>query len=155
MNEGLRFRLGAVILALLTLAAVIFAVLNFQQRSRFVVPDDGVTWLDSPSGVIAWHVAPGTPADRAGIKQGDYVESLHGTKIHRATDVTKLLWRAGPWTEVRYGIRRDGESFEVPLVTAPQRNDPTGVPSTRKGRQAKDRMPAAISRSRPSMTNGN
>ena len=120
MNDGLRFRLGAVSLALLTLAAMVFAVLNFQQRSRFIVPDDGVTWMDSASGVMAWHVAPGTPGDRAGIKQGDYVESVHGTKIHRATDVTKLLWRAGPWTEVRYGIRRDGESFEVPLVTAPQ-----------------------------------
>ncbi|MDR3721832.1 MAG: ATP-binding protein [Candidatus Acidoferrales bacterium] len=120
MNDGLRFRLGAVSLALLTLTAMVFAVLNFQQRSRFVVPDDGITWMDSASGVMAWHVAPGTPGDRAGIKQGDYVESLHGTKIHRATDVTKLLWRAGPWTEVRYGIRRDGESFQVPLVTAPQ-----------------------------------
>jgi two-component system, NtrC family, sensor kinase len=122
MNDSLRIRLGAVTLALLTLAAVIFAVLNFQQRSRFVVPDDGVTWTDTASGVMAWHVAPGTPADGAGIKQGDYVESLRGTKIHRATDVTKLLGRAGPWTEVRYGIRRDGESFEVPLVTAPQEN---------------------------------
>ena len=122
MNDGLRFRLGAVSLALLTLAAMVFAVLNFQQRSRFIVPDDGVTWMDSASGVMAWHVAPGTPGDRAGIKQGDYVESLRGTKIHRATDVTKLLWRAGPWTEVRYGIRRDGESFQVPLVTAPQDN---------------------------------
>src|SRR5271163_2031892 len=122
MNEGLRIRLGAVSLALLTFAALVFAVLNFQQRSRFIVPDDGVTWMDTASGVMAWHVAPGTPGDRAGIRQGDYVESLHGTKIHRATDVTKLLWRAGPWTEVRYGIRRDGESFEVPLVTAPQEN---------------------------------
>jgi two-component system NtrC family sensor kinase len=122
MNEGLRLRLGAVSLALLTLAAVVFAVLNFQQRSRFIVPDDGVTWMDSAGGVVAWHVAPGTPAERAGIEQGDRVESVHGTLIHRATDVTKLLWRAGPWTEVRYGIRRDGESFEVPLVTAPQEN---------------------------------
>jgi two-component system, NtrC family, sensor kinase len=122
MKDGLRLRLGAVTLALLTLAAVIFAVLNFQQRSRFVVPDDGVTWMDTASGVMAWRVAPGTPADRAGLKQGDYVESLHGAPIHRATDVTKLLWRAGPWTEVRYGIRRDGESFQVPLVTAPEDN---------------------------------
>src|SRR5271154_172174 len=122
MNDGLRIRLGAVTLALLTLAAVIFAVLNFQQRSRFVVPDDGVTWMDTASGVMAWHVAPGTPADRAGLKQGDYIETLHATPIHRAVDVTKLLFRAGPWTEVKYQIRRGGESFEVPLVTAPQGN---------------------------------
>jgi two-component system NtrC family sensor kinase len=122
MNEGLRLRLGAVSLALLTLAAVVFAVLNFQQRSRFIVPDDGVTWTDTADGVKALHVALGTPADRAGLKQGDYVESVRGTKIHRALDVPKLLWRAGPWTEVRYEIRREGESFEVPLVTAPQEN---------------------------------
>src|SRR5271155_4508587 len=122
MNDGLRIRLGAVTLALLTLAAVIFAVLNFQQRSRFVVPDDGVTWMDTASGVMAWHVAPGTPGDTAGIKQGDYVQTVRGAAIHRALDVTKVLWHAGPWTELRYGIRRDGELLQLPLVTAPQEN---------------------------------
>ncbi|MGA8366062.1 MAG: ATP-binding protein [Candidatus Acidiferrales bacterium] len=122
MNNSLRMRLGAVILALLTAAAVVFAILNFQQRSRFISPDDGVTWMDTAQGVMAWHVTAGSPADRAGIRQGDYVESIHGTAIHRATDVTRLLWRAGPWTEVRYGIRRSGESFQTPLVTVPQEN---------------------------------
>jgi len=119
-------RLGAVTLALLTLAEVIFAVLNFQQRSRFILPDDGVTWMDSPQGVVAWHVVSGAPADRAGIKQGDTVQTVRGVAIHRATDVTKVLYRAGPWMELRYGILRDGESFEVPLVTAPQEN-PTSL----------------------------
>jgi two-component system, NtrC family, sensor kinase len=122
MNDRLRVRLGAVLLALLTLAAIIFAVINFQQRSRFILPDDGATWMDTPSGVMAWHVIAGEPADRAGIKPGDYVQSVRGNTIHRALDVTRILYHVGPWTEVRYGIRRDGESFEVPLVTAPQEN---------------------------------
>jgi two-component system, NtrC family, sensor kinase len=122
MNDHLRIRLGAVTLALLTLAAMIFAFLNFQQRSRFIGPDDGVTWMDSAQGVVAWHVVPGAPADRAGIKQGDYVESVRGVAIHRDTDVTRVLWRSGPWTEVNYEIRRGNESFKVPLVTAPQEN---------------------------------
>ena len=47
MNDTLRIRLGAVTLALLTLAAVVFAALNFQQRVRFVPPDDGVAWTDT------------------------------------------------------------------------------------------------------------
>ncbi|HEV3480755.1 MAG TPA: PDZ domain-containing protein, partial [Candidatus Acidoferrales bacterium] len=121
MND-LRTRLGAVVLAVLTLAAVVFAVLNYQQRSRFIQPDDGVTWMDSAEGIVAWHVVPGSPADRAGIQQGDYVESIRGVEIHRATDVTRLLWRAGPWMEVKYGIRRGDQTFQVPLVTAPQEN---------------------------------
>ena len=81
MNDGLRMRLGAVILALLTLAAVVFAVLNFQQRSRFIVPDDGVTWQDSAQGVYAWYVVKDSPAARAGIKQGDAVQSVRGATI--------------------------------------------------------------------------
>jgi two-component system, NtrC family, sensor kinase len=122
MNEHLRIRLGAVTLALLTLAGVIFAALNFQQRSRFILPDDGVTWMDTAAGVMAWHVATGGPADLAGIKQGDYVQSIRGAAIRRATDVTRILWRAGPWAEIRYDIRRGGETFQVPVVTAPQEN---------------------------------
>jgi two-component system NtrC family sensor kinase len=122
MNEHLRIRLGAVTLALLTLAAVIFAALNFQQRSLFILPDDGVTWMDTTQGVMAWHVVTGAPADRAGIRQGDYVQSVRGVAMRRATDVTRVLWRTGPWAEIRYEIRRGGETFQVPLVTAPQEN---------------------------------
>jgi two-component system NtrC family sensor kinase len=122
MNDQLRTRLGAVILALFTLAAIIFAGLNFQQRSRFTLPDDGVTWIDSPQGVVAWHVVPGSPADRAGIRQDDAVQTVHGIAIRRAIDVSKVLYHAGPWTELRYGILRDGESFELPLITVPQDN---------------------------------
>ena len=122
MNENLPTRLGAIILALLTMAAMVFAVLNFQQRSRFIPPDDGVTWMDSDQGTVAFHVIPGSPAEKAGIKQGDHIESVRGVSIHRATDVTRVLWRVGPWADVKYGIRRDGELFEAPLVTVPQQN---------------------------------
>ena len=122
MNNSLRIRLGAVLLALLTVAAIVFAILNFQQRSRFIVPDDGVTWIETANGVTAWHVAPGSPADRAGIRQGDYVQSVRGTEILLSTDVTRVLWRLGPWSDVRYSIRRNGGTFEVSLVTEPQAN---------------------------------
>ena len=47
MKENLRVRVGAVVLALATLAAVIFAWLNFVQRSRYDIVDDGVAWTDS------------------------------------------------------------------------------------------------------------
>jgi two-component system, NtrC family, sensor kinase len=120
MNEHLRTRLGAVVLALATIAAVIFAGLNFQQRSRFVPPDDGVTWMDSAQGAEAWHIVPGSPADRAGIKQSDVVKSVNGAAIRRATDVTRVLWHAGPWAELRYGMVRNGEALDISLVTAPQ-----------------------------------
>jgi two-component system, NtrC family, sensor kinase len=122
VNSYLQTRLGAVTLALLTLAAMIFAVLNFQQRSRFILPDDGVTWMDTSEGVVAWHVVSGGPAGRVGIRQGDALETVRGVPIRRATDVTRLLWHAGPWAELHYGILRDGQPLNVPVVTTPQEN---------------------------------
>ncbi|MFY9753446.1 MAG: ATP-binding protein [Candidatus Acidiferrales bacterium] len=122
MNDSLQMRLGAVLLALVTLAAVIFAVLNFDQRSRYLLPDDGVTWMDTSQGVVAFHVVPDSPAAKAGIRQGDAVQSVRGMDIHQATDVTRMLFHVGPWSEVKYKILRGGVSFETPLVTAPQEN---------------------------------
>jgi PAS domain S-box-containing protein len=122
MNDSLRMRLGAVVLALLTLAAVVFAILNYEQRSSFILPDDGVTWMDSPQGVAAWHVVADSPGAKAGIRPGDIVQTVRGTVVRRATDVTRILFHVGPWTEIRYQLRRDGHAFETPLVTAPQEN---------------------------------
>ncbi len=122
MNDALRIRLGAVTLALLTLAAVVFAALNFQQRVRFVPPDDGVAWTDTAQGVEALYVVAGSPAARAGIDQGDFVESVRGVAIQRATDVTSVLFRLGPWAQVPYQIRRGNTSFRTPVITAPQEN---------------------------------
>ncbi|HUJ30777.1 MAG TPA: ATP-binding protein [Candidatus Acidoferrum sp.] len=124
MSGGLPIRLGAVVLSLLTLTAIVFAVLNYQQSSRVISPDDGVTWMDTPQGVTAWRIAPDSPAARFGIKQGDLVDSVRGVAVHRATDVTRVLYRVGPWGEVTYGIRRQGEPIQVRLVTAAQEQPP-------------------------------
>ena len=122
MNDGLRMRLGAVILAFLTLAAIVFAVLNYQQSSRVTSTDDGVSWMDTPQGVVAWRISADSPAAKAGIKQGDVVESVRGVKITRSTDVTRILWRLGPWAGVSYGILRQGRQIQVPLITVPLQN---------------------------------
>src|ERR1700730_10202647 len=70
MRQNRSQTLGAVVLALATLAAVIFAFLNFQQRSKFELVDDGVAWLDTDHGIAAWKVAKGSPADSAGRPSG-------------------------------------------------------------------------------------
>src|ERR1700736_1123073 len=119
MKQNLRVSLGAVVLALATLAAVIFAFLNFQQRSKFKLVDDGVAWLDTDHGIEAWKVAKGSPAALAGIRPGDHLGEIDGIPVKRAVQVTMRLSRAGLWTQVRYKLSRDGQEFETPLVTAP------------------------------------
>jgi len=78
MKQNLRVSLGAVVLALATLAAVIYAWINFRQRETYDIPDDGVAWLDTAHGARAWKVTPNYPAARAGVRPDDVVIAMGG-----------------------------------------------------------------------------
>jgi len=119
MKQNLRVSLGAVVLALATLAALIFALLNFDQRTRYEQVYDGVTWLDTEHGVQARNVAPNSPASVAGIRPGDILLTFNDAKVTRATEVSRQLERVALWTQVRYKLARNGQEFETPLVAAP------------------------------------
>jgi two-component system, NtrC family, sensor kinase len=119
MKESLRVSVGAVVLALATLAAVIFAWLNFVQRSRYDLVDDGVAWSDSATGIEAWKVTPDSPASAAGILQGDILLAINDAQVPSAAQVARRLYRAGLWTQLRYKLSRNGEEFETRLITTP------------------------------------
>src|SRR5271169_1085106 len=119
MKQNLRVSLGAVILALATLAAVVFAWLNFVQRSRYDVVDDGVAWTDGERGIEAWRVAPDSPASVAGIRPGDLLLAIDDVQIPNEKHAAERLFRAGLWTQLRYKLSRNGEEFETRLITAP------------------------------------
>src|SRR5436190_5464999 len=119
MKQNLRVSLGAVVLALATLAAVIFALLNFDQRSRYEQVYDGVTWIETGHGIQARNVAPSSPASHTAIRAGDILLAFNGVAISRAAEIPRRLDRAGLWTQVHYKLSRNGEEFETPLVTAP------------------------------------
>ena len=124
INDNLRVRLGAAVLALATLAAIVFGIINFQQRSMFTAPDDGVSWIEGQSGVIAWHVSPNSPAANAGLRIGDRVLAINDVSIHSPIDVTKRLWRIGLWSIAHYQIERGGKQFEAQLVIQPAARPP-------------------------------
>ena len=119
MKENLRVRVGAVVLALATLAAVTFDWINFVQRSKFDLVDDGVAWSDSSAGIEAWRVAPDSPAAGAGIRSGDLLLTINDAAVPNAAHVARRLYRAGLWTQLRYKLSRNGEEFETRLVTTP------------------------------------
>src|ERR1700730_8048093 len=105
-KESLGLRLGAIVLALLTVAAVVFGIINFQQRLLFEVPDDGVTWLENAQGVAAIYVTTNSPAEHAGIKPGDQLLAINDVPVHRAAEVTKRLWAMGAWSQAHYKLAR-------------------------------------------------
>jgi len=85
----------------------------------FTAPDDGVSWIERQSGVVAWHVAPNSPAANAGLRTDDRVLAINDAPIHSSIDVTKRLWRIGLWSLAHYRIERGGKQFEAQLVIQP------------------------------------
>ena len=102
-----RQQLVSALLVIVTVAAVIAAAINFQQQSRFALPDDGVAWTDQPTSeseqVVAAYVTPGSPALKAGLRTGDVLLSIEGVRMDNALQLaTEVLARLGPWRCVDY-----------------------------------------------------
>src|ERR1700737_3907925 len=119
MKQNLRVSVGAVVLALATLAAMIFAWLNFVQRETFDTPDDGVAWLDTTNGAQAWKLAPNSPAARAGIRPGDLLISINNVPVASQVQVSGRLGRAVLGLMVRRKRAPHGREFEPPIVASP------------------------------------
>jgi PAS domain S-box-containing protein len=105
---------------LLSLALVVFGVLNFHQRSQFQLPDDGISWVDTPEGVTAWIVAHDGPGERAGVRQGDRLRAIGGRATERAVDAAREVFHQGVWSEAWYEVERDGQRLQLAVVITPQ-----------------------------------
>src|SRR5580658_6747865 len=112
----LKQQLVSALLVIFTVAAVVAAGINFQQQSRYHLPEDGVTWMDRLTGdtshVVAVFVSPGSPGEKAGIHQGDVLVSIEGVKIDDSVQATQVLARLGAWRKADYSIQHIG--VEVP-----------------------------------------
>src|SRR5229473_2084243 len=123
MFQELKFQLSTAILTLLTVAAGVSAVINFQQQSRFRLPDDGVIWVDRSAGVEALEVSKDRPAAKAGIKTGDILLSINGSPIQQSIDVTKVLVRIGAWNRADYLVKR-GVEVKTTVIVGEVPRDP-------------------------------
>ncbi|HWE52880.1 MAG TPA: ATP-binding protein [Bryobacteraceae bacterium] len=116
MLQELKFQLSTAILTVLTIAAAIAVVLNYQQIHRFKLPDDGVTWADRNGQVVAMRVTPNGPADRAGIRASDVLEFIQAGPVRTTGDVPQRLAYIGAWAKAAYIVRRDGVDVPVSVI---------------------------------------
>ena len=113
----LKSQFAGALLLILTAAAILAAVINFQQLNKFLLPDDGVTWIDQSgkdgaNHVIAIYVKPDSSGDRAEIHVGDEVTRIAGTPVQNALDVTRILAGLPVFSKTTYSLRRHGIDFE-------------------------------------------
>jgi S1-C subfamily serine protease len=68
-------------------------------------------------------LAPGGPAERAGVRVGDVLLEVAGQKPKSLADLWRRIWRVGPCGAiVPLKLARDGKILELAIASA-DRND--------------------------------
>ena len=94
--------------------------------------------LPDDSGALISDVAPGSPAEKAGIQRGDVVLEISGTKIKDVDDLPKIVANFTPGTRTNLKIFRDGgiENVKVKLEEFPDEQLASSHPITNKKSEA-------------------
>lgn len=89
---------------------------NFGDRDNLMYkPKLGVQIkaLENQAGVVVMHVLHDTPADRAGLKEGDIILALDDNKVNSHQDVVEYIQSLQPEDEVLIDVMRDKEYIQL------------------------------------------
>jgi two-component system NtrC family sensor kinase len=116
MNRDFQTRFTALLLILLTVAACVFAWINFQKEHEFNVPYDGVWWIEQGSHLVAKQVEAGGPGAKAGIQPGDQLSAVNSHPIHNISGLERQLYQVGVWSKATYSVVRQSVPVDLPSV---------------------------------------
>ena len=116
MGKSFQTRVSVVLLAILTLAAIVFAGINLSQETKGQTPVDGVTWFEGDGGLVAHRVLPGGPGQKAGIAVGDILIDVNGHPTRHVANLNREMFRTKPYGTATYTIERGGIPVEYPVI---------------------------------------
>ncbi len=95
--------------------------------------------LDKAKGALVDHAEAGTPAAKAGLKSGDVIESVNGSPVNDARELSRKIAGIKPGAKVELSYLRGGKSDTATVELGVLPND-TKVGSTDRG-SARDGQP--------------
>ncbi len=117
-NQSRRWVIVAVSLVVLALCASTIAVLNvFLIREPQSAEETAVSPETSPpDGLLIIYVAPGSPAEKAGLQWGSFITAVNDTPVLEVADLTNRLQEIGAGGTVTLTMLVNGR-FQTTTVT--------------------------------------
>lgn len=87
--------------------------LNEEMRDRINQDEEFDVTVDADQGVVIVRVMPDTPAETAGLKQGDLITKIGGNAVENVTDVQSQVESGGIGEELEVSIIRAGKPQDI------------------------------------------
>lgn len=71
--------------------------------------------FEEKDGIVVKSVLPGSPAEKAGFKPGDKIESVKNTSIDDSKDLNRALAKAGVGTKLKVAVKRGDKTDNLTL----------------------------------------
>lgn len=72
--------------------------------------------LEKAAGALVAQIVPDSPAERAGIKNGDIITHFNGNAIQLSSDLPHQVGRVKPGTQAKLDVMRDGKRRKVTVT---------------------------------------
>lgn len=114
---------GNMVVPIDLLEPILDDMLRYGRVQRPPRPWLGIYVTEAGARLAVGGLAPGGPAERAGVKVGDVVAEVGGARPSSLADLFRRVWRSGnAGAEVLMKVTREGKSTELRIVSA-DRND--------------------------------
>ncbi|MEJ7752426.1 MAG: PDZ domain-containing protein, partial [Candidatus Limnocylindrales bacterium] len=77
-----------------------------------------------PRGSTGPAVIADSPADEAGLREGDIITAIDGERIDTAQGLDQILTQYAPGDELSLDVLREGETLELEIELGTRPNDP-------------------------------
>jgi two-component system NtrC family sensor kinase len=105
--------LKLVFTALLSITLVLVGVFNLSDRASWVVPTDGIFWIESGGYLKAAEIEAKGPGSRVGIQPGCRLLSINGRPLSNLGEYYDLLDQAGIGASLNYVVADNTGNFAV------------------------------------------
>jgi serine protease Do len=109
--------------------------------------------LKDSRGVLVSGVEPGMPAEKAGVREGDVITAVNGTRVDDSNSLRNRIAAMSPGTDVALTILRDGheEQLHAKLIELKDDNEATASEGGGERKAAADSW-ALVSNRSPRMS---